>query len=47
MDEWIDSVTSFDDNFRAFILSGHLDHPVFDVDVVMQVLLEKLKIIYK
>ena len=37
MDEWIDSVNEFNENFRSFILSGHLDHDLFDIDVVMQV----------
>jgi len=37
MDDWIDGVTEYNENFRSFILAGHLEHENFDVDVVMQV----------
>ena len=47
MDEWIDSVNEFNENFRSFILSGHLDHDLFDIDVVMQVKNTNIINIYK
>ena len=37
MDDWIDGITEYNENFRSFILAGHLEHENFDVDVVMQV----------
>ena len=37
MDEWIEGVNNFDENFRSFMLAGHLDHEFYDIDVVMQV----------
>ena len=42
MDDWIDGVTEYNENFRSFILAGHLEHENFDVDVVMQVMCSKL-----
>ena len=37
MDDWIEGVNNFNENFRSFMLAGHLDHEFYDIDVVMQV----------
>ena len=38
LDDWLEEASRFNENFQSFMLSGHLDHEFYDVDVVMQVI---------
>ena len=47
LDDWLEEASRFNENFQSFMLSGHLDHEFYDVDVVMQVITLPIPLIVK